>query len=408
MSKSRQFGSMLIIAGTTVGAGMLALPMISAGEGFPYAILLLTALWAIMLFGALLILEVNLLHPHGSSFSTLSRETLGRPGQWVTNVCMVLLFYCLSAAYVSGGASLLASSLQRYFHINFPNWASACIFILIFGGLVSWKTSAVDVANRLLLALKMLAFFTVFFLLVPHVNYQQLGVPTNGARYMLMAIPIFFTAFGFHGSIPSIVKYIGHDAYALRRIFIIGSAIPLILYIFWEWVAIGILPQHGPLSFSLIAHHKNSVELFVGSLSAMIGNKGVNFGINFFTDIAMTTSFLGVNLGLFDFFSDIFKPLQKSWRKLIVCLITFMPPLFFAIFYPKGFIVALGYASIPLALLAIILPAIMVWCSRRSGDSATLYRVSGGMVGISLILLIGCGVITLQILSSTNVLPKFS
>ncbi|NVP00232.1 hypothetical protein HWA77_08430, partial [Photobacterium damselae subsp. damselae] len=34
MSFNKTFGSMLIIAGTTIGAGMLALPLASAGLGF--------------------------------------------------------------------------------------------------------------------------------------------------------------------------------------------------------------------------------------------------------------------------------------------------------------------------------------------------------------------------------------
>ncbi|MCV5373209.1 hypothetical protein OFD18_34005, partial [Escherichia coli] len=33
MSRSKVFGSTLIIAGTTIGAGMLALPLASAGIG---------------------------------------------------------------------------------------------------------------------------------------------------------------------------------------------------------------------------------------------------------------------------------------------------------------------------------------------------------------------------------------
>ncbi|MEL0649706.1 aromatic amino acid transport family protein, partial [Pseudoalteromonas agarivorans] len=34
MLKNKTIGSMLILAGTTIGAGMLALPIASAGHGF--------------------------------------------------------------------------------------------------------------------------------------------------------------------------------------------------------------------------------------------------------------------------------------------------------------------------------------------------------------------------------------
>lgn len=46
----------------------------------------------------------------------------------------------------------------------------------------------------------------------------------------LSAIPVIFTSFGFHGSVPSIVSYMNGDIRKLRRVFMIGSAIPLIAY----------------------------------------------------------------------------------------------------------------------------------------------------------------------------------
>ena len=36
MLKNKTFGSALIIAGTTIGAGMLAMPLTSAGIGFGF------------------------------------------------------------------------------------------------------------------------------------------------------------------------------------------------------------------------------------------------------------------------------------------------------------------------------------------------------------------------------------
>ncbi len=407
MSKSRQIGSALIIAGTTVGAGMLALPIISAAEGFPYAAILLIALWALALYGALLILEVNLTFPHGSSFSTLAIQTLGRSGQVITNLCMVLLFYCLSSAYISGGTSFLSNGLYGYFHIRLAPWASALIFTVVLGGLVSWKTYAVDVANRFLLSIKMIAFFSVTFFLLPHIDYANLIIHPNSGQFMLMTIPIFFTAFGFHGSIPSIVKYVGHKPKELRRIFVIGSATPLVLYLLWELVTLGILPLHGRLSFEAIVKSHGSLEDFIGSLSLIINKKYINFGINFFTDIAMTTSFLGVNLGLFDFFADIFNKKKQFSRWVLVTLITFVPPLLFVFAYPQGFILALGYASIPLVLLAIILPALMAWRTRNSYKHTYPYKVAGGNLGLGIIFVFGVIIIVLQILSSLKLLPIF-
>jgi len=408
MSISRQIGSMLIIMGTTIGAGILALPMVSAGASFPYSAILLCILWAMMLYGALLLLEVNLIFPHGSSFSTLSGRTLGRGAQIVTNLSMVFLFYCLSAAYISGGSGVITTGLEAYFHAKIPLWISALIFTVILGALVSWKTSAVDIANRLLLAVKMLAFLSVTFLLLPHINYSQLNTYPGSQRFVLIAIPIFFTAFGFHGSVPSIVKYVGQYPKALRRIFFIGSIIPLVLYLLWEIVTLGILPRTGNPSFASIAQQNGSVGEFITALSQIINNQYINFGINFFTDIAMTTSYLGVNLGLFDFFHDILRGKHEVTQRLWAAFITFVPPLFFALMYPKGFIIALGYASIPLAWLAILLPALMAWRTRKTVLQNYPYKVAGGNSGLVIIFILGVAVIVLQILAASNLLPSYT
>ncbi|EPY7926284.1 aromatic amino acid transport family protein, partial [Klebsiella pneumoniae] len=56
--KNRTLGSILIVAGTTIGAGMLAMPLAAAGVGFTVTLGLLFTLWALMCYTALLLLEV--------------------------------------------------------------------------------------------------------------------------------------------------------------------------------------------------------------------------------------------------------------------------------------------------------------------------------------------------------------
>ncbi|WP_351060773.1 aromatic amino acid transport family protein, partial [Psychrobacter sp. TB20-MNA-CIBAN-0197] len=60
---------------------------------------------------------------------------------------------------------------------------------------------------------------------------------------ILSAIPVIFTSFGFHGSIPSIVKYVGVEIKVLRKVMIAGAALPLVIYIFWQLLSQGIMSQ---------------------------------------------------------------------------------------------------------------------------------------------------------------------
>ncbi|WP_305846292.1 aromatic amino acid transport family protein [Photobacterium kishitanii] len=62
----KSIGATLLISGTMLGAGMLALPLISAGLGIYNTILLLTVLWGVMTYTGLMLLEVCLNYPEGT------------------------------------------------------------------------------------------------------------------------------------------------------------------------------------------------------------------------------------------------------------------------------------------------------------------------------------------------------
>ncbi len=80
---------------------------------------------------------------------------------------------------------------------------------------------------------------------------------------------------------------------------------------------------------------------------------------------------------------------------------TFVVPLVFALFYPEGFVMALGYAAIALSILAIIIPALIVWKLRKTHVSKML-PVCGGRLGLILALVCGVGVIVLEIRAIFN------
>ena len=108
MSLNKTFGSMLIIAGTTIGAGMLALPLASAGLGFTTATTIMIGIWALMTYTALLMLEVHQHADPSATLNTLAHQLLGRKGQTIATLAMFFLFYALCAAYIAGGGSQLS------------------------------------------------------------------------------------------------------------------------------------------------------------------------------------------------------------------------------------------------------------------------------------------------------------
>ncbi len=111
----------------------------------------------------------------------------------------------------------------------------------------------------------------------------------------------------------------------------------------------------------------------------------------------------GVALGLFDYLADLFKRRNSIRGRLQTGLITFTPPLLFALFYPRGFIMALGFAAVALSVLALILPAMLAWKARKLHQGK--YQVWGGRPALAIVFACGVTVIGIQIGIVTGALP---
>ena len=80
--KNKTLGSALIVAGTTIGAGMLAMPITSAEMGFGYTLLLLFILWALLSYSALLFVEVyQKAERKDAGIATLAEQHFGMVGR---------------------------------------------------------------------------------------------------------------------------------------------------------------------------------------------------------------------------------------------------------------------------------------------------------------------------------------
>lgn len=300
--KNRTLGSIFIVAGTTIGAGMLAMPLAAAGVGFGVTLLLLVGLWALMCYTALLLLEVYQHVPADTGLGSLAARYLGRYGQWITGFSMMFLMYALTAAYMSGAGELIASSVNDWFGSDISPATGVLFFTLIGGGVVCVGTSLVNLFNRFLFSAKIVFLVVMLALLAPHVHKVNLLTLPLEQGLALSAIPVIFTSFGFHGSVPSIVSYMNGDIRKLRRVFIIGSAVPLIAYIFWQLVTLGSI---GSSTFmGLMADH-SGLNGFLQALREVVASPHVELAVHLFADLALATSFLGVALGLFDYLANL-------------------------------------------------------------------------------------------------------
>ncbi|EKO3882066.1 amino acid permease [Vibrio metschnikovii] len=398
MIKSKLLGSSLIIAGTTIGAGMLALPLASAGLGFSTALVIMLGLWALMAFTALLMVEIHQYSSQDATLHTLAKEILGTKGKWIATFAMLFLFYSLCAAYIAGGGGQFTQRISEFTGFTISAPTGALLFTVIVAAVVTIGTATVDKVNRLLFAGKIIAMIMVLTFLAPNVTESYLLSMPLGQGLIIASIPVIFTSFGFHGSIPAIVNYLDGHTPSLRKAIVFGSAIPLIIYILWQLATLGVVSQAELVQNS-------GLSALIGTLARSAHQSGLGSMIGIFADLALLTSFLGVSLGLFEFMGDTLRKKGAGVNRFVASVATFTPPLLFALFYPQGFIMALGYAAIALAVLAIFLPIAMVVRVRSQSSSPEYYQVIGGKPALMITGVIGLLIVAAQLMITIGALP---
>lgn len=370
-------GSILLIVGTTVGAGMLALPIATANIGFWGSLVLLFSCWFVMTAGAFLLLEVNLWLPQNNNLITMARTTIGPVGQIVSWVVYLLLLYSLLCAYMAGGTDLFHHLLESA-GFTMPGWFALLLFALIFGSVVYMGIRSIDYVNRLLMLVKFASLFLLLGLLSPMVSTAKLA---NGNFHHITssgAIMVTLTSFGYAAIVPSLRVYFEGDIHKLKKAIVIGSLIPLFCYIAWDAVIMGVIPLGGNDGLLAISQSHRSASEFVTVLSQVAHSPFITLFAKIFTAICVLTSFLGVALCLTDFWADGLQLEKKGANKLIIHLIILLPPFLVVLFFPNIFIKALEYSGLYCLILLILLPAWMAWNGRYRKHIAHGYQVYGG------------------------------
>lgn len=353
---NRLVGGTLLVAGTSIGAGMLAIPVISSFAGFIPSVILLVTCWLFLFTTALLLLDVNLAFRGEVNLITMAGRTLGMWGKLICWIAYLLLLYSLNAAYIAGISPIVLEAVSWATGWNAPQWIGPFPLLILLGVFVYLGTQTVDRVNRLFMFGLIFSYCLLTTFLPSHVQPQFLQ--HMDAKTIWVAVPVVITSFGFHIIIPTLTTYLDHDKKSLRMILFIGSLIPLIVYLIWELLILGTVPLQG--EYSLISAWQNG-QTSVVPLSHILQSSWIASIAKAFSFFAILTSFLGVSLSLSDFLTDGFHMKRFSWGRELACLLTFGPPLFFVLAYARGFILALQFAGIFVVILLCILPAIMAW-----------------------------------------------
>jgi len=386
-------GSALIVAGTALGAGMLAIPMVLAQFGLLWGTLLMLVIWLGTTYAALLLLEVSIKSGGGLGMNTIARKTLGKGGQVVTNALLYALLVCLLMAYIIGAGDLV-KKMTTGLGLELSMVQSQIIFTLIAGVVVAAGTAVVDKLNRVLFAIMVVVLALTLMSLVPSMSFDHLFEATNNDKVdLIKTSSVLFTSFGFMVVIPSLVTYNGDATHKqLRNMVVAGSVIPLACYLLWLYAVVGNLSPEQLVKFSNVSE-----------LIAALGERfsSIQVILSGFTGLALLTSFLGVAMALFDQNADTFKQ-----NRAVTYVLTFILPLAGALWAADQFLSVLGYAGFILVFLAIFVPMAMT-IKVRSSERLTFveqetvaecYQAGGGQLALGLSFMFGCFLLAAQLI----------
>ncbi|XP_077254114.1 tryptophan/tyrosine permease isoform X2 [Tasmannia lanceolata] len=350
--------SIFLVAGTTVGAGILAIPSVTQEAGFVASSITCILCWIYMVVTGLLIAEVNVntmceLGSGGVSLVSMAMRTLGKVGVQVACWSYIFIHYALLVAYVARSSDILTTFLG----IPFQRLIGATIGLLVLGIIVSF-TSLVGVASG---DLRWSSLLQANFNAIP------------------LSIPIIALSFVYQNVVPVLCTNLEGNLSKVRTAIILGTAIPLVLFLVWDAVILG-----------TISNLDTSDSKIIDPLELLRSNNGtVGPIIEVFSFLAIATSYIGFVLGLSDFLSDLLK-LPTGQNKPLPYLLTLFPPLVLALLDPEIFFKALDFAgTYGVLVLFGILPAAMSWSERYSDTSRSPLLpplVPGGRFTLALVI----------------------
>lgn len=193
------------------------------------------------------------------------------------------------------------------------------------------------------------------------------------------SVPIIALSFVYQNVVPVLCTNLEGNLSKIRTSIVLGTAIPLALFLVWNAVILG-----------TITGLETDSDKIADPLQLLQSTNGVVGPIvEVFSLLAIATSYIGFVLGLADFLADLLK-LPSGQNRPLPYLLTLVPPLILSLLDPEIFFKSLDFAgTYGVLVLFGILPAAMAWSDRYSSSSVSPNipaLVPGGKLTLSLVI----------------------
>ena len=366
-------GGVILVAATTIGSGMLSLPMVLAKLGLLPSICLMIFIWLVMYHSALVNVELNLNSGRGTPLSTLARKISGKNAELISAVSFKALSYSLLAVFIYAGSSVLQKLILNYANIEYSFITVATFYTFCSALILLLPLKIIDYANRVLfIGLLVVIFIFVLviaaFVKIESVNALVFQTNISDIRAWEIVLPVVFTSFGFQVIFHTLTDYCEKNPVTLEKAFFYGSLIPTFVYIVWTISTIAVIHSHNPIFYEQIIHGKVEVGEVIKELGKISKWEFLELVSWLISSLAIVTSVIGVGLGLTQTISNMIEPkVSHSYgRKVLGVFGSLIPAYFIAIKVPNAFIAVLGFAGMILTVIAILMPIYLFYKAKIS------------------------------------------
>lgn len=347
-----------LIVGSTVGGGILGLPIAAVNLGLAGSILAIVIIWIIMTFTGLCILKMSYKLPiEHNTFFTLSAKYLNFRGARVTVFgSYLLILYLTLAAYMFGIGAVVSVPLGQNSGLSYL--ISGMFLIFILGSWIVYKPFIVIKSNVFFVTLKLFLIILTIILIFSYsfkVNADTQSYPVFSIG-SLSFILVAFNAFGYHFIIPSLVKYYkGSCSFkSLVILLVISTSIIALLYMLWILAIFFTIPIEGVNGMNSIFNSDDQIVAFSNSIYLYTDSMAVSSALNCFQFVSMIGSFCCISIGLMDNLKDALG--QKAYFKTMVC--AYSPPVILMSVSDNVFLLAMSLARVLTLYIEVFVPII--------------------------------------------------
>jgi tyrosine-specific transport protein len=233
----RFWATTFTLTGTIIGAGILGLPYVFAKAGFLAGLFWLIVIGAVMIFVNLTLGEITLRTRGHHQLSGYAEKYLGKWGKQAMFYAMLFGVYSALLAYLVGEGDSFSKLLPGNINPIILGTIFWIVMTLLLGkGLKGLKK--VETYGVLAIIAIVLGIFIRF---LPQIKPSNLAV----VHFPSFAIPIGVVIFALLGftSIPELRREILGQEKLFKKAIILGSLLPVVLYVLFSAVFIGVQGQ---------------------------------------------------------------------------------------------------------------------------------------------------------------------